>query len=85
MLVKDKVKYEEWKNKNKDEYGACIFRYAERWADLMEIEIEKGYKVSDVAERLSVEADTENITGVMQEVANNILCKCWIYGSELES
>lgn len=49
MLVKDKVKYEEWKNKNKDEYGACIFRYAERWADLMEIEIEKGYKVSDVA------------------------------------
>lgn len=81
MVVKDEIKYLEWKNK--DDYGSAVFRYAESWADLMEKEIEKGFKVSDVAERLSVEADIECVTGVMQEVATTILCKCWIYGDEL--
>ena len=83
MKVKDIMDYEEWKNKNTDLYGACIFRYAERWADMMEKEIEYGNKVENIADKLSHEADTEGITGFMYGAAVNILSRCWIYGEEL--
>lgn len=83
MKVKDLKKYEDWKNKNTDKYGACIFRYAERWADMMEREIENGAELKDVAKKLSHDADTEYITGFMYGVAVNILSQCWEYGEEL--
>ena len=83
MKVKDLKKYEEWKCKNTDEYGACIFRYAERWADMMEKEIEKGAELKDVAKKLSHDADTEGITGFMYGASVNILSQCWEHGEDL--
>lgn len=83
MKVKDVKIYEDWKAKNTDPYGSCIFRYSERWADLMERELENGVRIKDVAEKLSHEADTEGITGFMYGVSVNILSQCWIHGEEL--
>lgn len=68
---------------NKDPYGSYVIRYAERWANMMEAEIDKGAKVKDIAGKTSHEADTEGITGFMYGCAVNILSNVWAYGEEL--
>lgn len=83
MKIKDEKVYEEWKLQNTDPYGAGIFRYAEKWAHLMEAEVESGKAVKDIADRLSHEADTEGITGYMYGASVNILSQCWEFGGEL--
>lgn len=50
---------------NQDAYGSGVIRFTERWANMMEQEIEKGSKLRDIAERTSHEADTDGITGFM--------------------
>lgn len=84
MKIKDVEVYEDWKAKNTDGYGMGIFRYAEKWADLMETEIEKGAEVKDIADRLSHAADTEGITGYMYGASVSILSQCWEHGDELK-
>ena len=83
MKVKDIKAYEEWKKNNTDAYGSVIFRYAERWADMMEERIANGEKIEDIAKELSHKADTEGITGFMYGCAVNILSQCWEYGEQL--
>lgn len=84
MNVVDKEKYDDWKNKNSDPYGSYIFRYAERWADMMEIYLEdKEVKVKDIAKKTSHDADTEGITGFMYGMAVSVLARCWAHGEEL--
>ncbi len=83
MKVKDIEVYEDWKSKNTDSYGACIFRYSERWADLMEKELDNGEHIKDIAKKLSHEADTEGITGYMYGASVSILSECWEHGEEL--
>lgn len=83
MKVINMKEYEDWKNNNTDSYGSCIFRYAERWANMMEEEINKGKKVKDIADELSHKADTEGITGYMYGASVSILSECWQYGEEL--
>ena len=82
MKLKDIKVYEDWKAKQKDGYGQAVFRYAERWADMMEDKISKGEEIKDVADKLSHDADTEG-TGFMYGMAVNILTKCWKHGEEL--
>lgn len=75
----------DWKAKNTDAYGACIFRYAERWAGLMEDEIDKTGEISkEMCEQTSHDADTEGITGFMHGAAKQSLITCWKYGEELK-
>ena len=77
---------EYWKKSretNSDGYGGCVLDYAEGWAKLMQVEIEKGNKLSDIAEKTSFELDFLGITGFMYGCAVNILSHCWIYGEEL--
>ncbi|MBL4951029.1 hypothetical protein JK635_02090 [Neobacillus sp. YIM B02564] len=83
MKVKDAKTYEDWKAKQKDDYSLACFRYAEKWADLMESEIDSGAKVKDIADRTSHEADTEGITGFMYGASVSILSQCWLHGEEL--
>lgn len=83
MELIDVEEYEEWKKNNEDPYGAGVFSFAERWAELMEKEIKKGNKVKDIAERTSRYADTDGITGFMYGSAVQILSTCWKYGEEL--
>lgn len=83
MEIKDINTYEGWKAKQSDEYGRCVFRYVERWATLMELDIKQGLSVRDIAESKSHEADTEGITGFMYGCAVSILSQCWTHGEEL--
>jgi hypothetical protein len=58
-------------------------RYAERWAYLMEHEMEEGKKLVDIAKTTSHTADEEGITGFMYGCAVSILSRVWIHGEEL--
>ena len=68
---------------NKDGYGGAVMKYAERWARMMQVELARGSSVSDVAKRLSHDADLEGITGFMYGCAVAILSKCWKHGEDL--
>lgn len=83
MKMINKEKYDEWKAVNTDPYGSAVFRYAERWANLMEARIECGDKLEDIAHNTSIEADTEGISGYMYGVATSILAQSWKYGDKL--
>lgn len=83
MEIKDIKAYEDWKANNTDPYGQGIFRYAEKWANLMETHINNGEKLQDIAKETSHKADTEGITGFMYGASVNILSHCWKYGEEL--
>jgi len=75
--------WETGKSKNTDGYGACIYEYAEGWAKLMQVEIYKGKKIEDVAEKTSHEMGFLGITGFMYGAAVSILSHCWIHGEIL--
>lgn len=75
--------YNDWKIKNSDPYSAAIFRYAETWAEMMEVYINDGQRIQDIAEKVSHDADTEGITGFMYGAAVSILAKCWAHGEAL--
>lgn len=77
---------EDWelgKSKNTDGYGACIYKYAEGWAKLMQVEMSKGKLLKDVAEKTSFEMDFLGITGFMYGASVQVLSQCWKYGEEL--
>jgi len=69
--------------KNQDPYSACIYRYAQAWAELMEQRLTGATSIASVAEQSSHDADTEGITGFMYGCAVGILAACWIYGEAL--
>lgn len=60
-----------------------MFRYAEKWADLMEARIAAGQTVEQCAKQTSNEADTEGITVFMYGCAVSILSQAWEHGEEL--
>lgn len=81
MKLKDQDFWDQQKRINTDPYGACVLRYAERWANMMEEKlgnpiftrsnfIYPHWKVRIgtiplIAEKTGYEADTEGITGFM--------------------
>ena len=75
--------YNDWKSKNTDGYGACIFKYAEGWAKLMQVEIANGKKLIECAESTSFQLGFLGITGFMYGAAVAILSKCWKHGEDL--
>lgn len=88
ILAGKEKEYKDWYGKNSDAYGRACFTFAERWAEMMEKEIENSTDhplnvISENAKRLSYEADTEGITGFMYGCAVNILSQCWVYGENL--
>jgi hypothetical protein len=80
-------KYQQGLANNKDPYGRACYTFAERWAELMEKDIEKTGDAKAAiltnAEERSFEADTEGITGFMYGAAVRILSDCWLYGEIL--
>lgn len=70
-------------NNNSDPYGSGIYRYAQKWAELMEAKIGGGQKLEDIADESSHEADTEGITGFMYGAAVSVLSQVWLYGERL--
>ena len=79
--------YHKGYNNNLDPYGHAVYTFAERWAELMEKEIEAtgnpSKSITENAERLIQEADTEGITGFMYGCAVSVLADCWEYGEIL--
>lgn len=68
----------------KDFYSAGVIDYLERWADMMEQEIENGSTVGEAAEQTRHIADTQGITGFMYGCAVQILCQYWEHGEQLD-
>ena len=69
---------------NKDAYGAAVYQYAQKWAELMEDELGAGRKLEDIAEDTSRAADMGiGITGFMYGCAVSILSKVWAHGEQL--
>ena len=83
MKLKNKEGWEKFVTINNDPYGSGVVRYAERWADMMEQEMESGKTIIDIAETTSHKADTEGITGYMYGCAVSILSQVWEHGEEL--
>ena len=87
ILAGKEKEYKDWYDKNSDVYSRACFTYAERWAELLEVEISKTDDamkcIVENADRLSREADTEGITGFMYGCAVSILSQYWEYGEEL--
>ncbi len=89
LLLTDAAVWAGWVAKNDDPYGACIFRYAEKWGVLMQKKmVELPHKtpaevVQEFADKLSHEADNEGITGFMYGAAVSCLAKCWVHGEAL--
>ena len=80
-------KYQKGYNNNLDPYGHGVYTFAERWAELMEKDIEEcgGPTATAIAnfEKRGREADTEGITGFMYGCAVSVLSDCWEYGEIL--
>jgi len=83
MELADEVAWQEFKDANQDGYGGAVVTYAERWAQLMQVEMSNGGKLEDVADATSHEADLEGITGFMYGCAVSTLARCWKYGDQL--
>ncbi len=77
---------EQWNigvGKNRDFYGSGVYRFAQRWAEMMEAEIAAGKTLESIAKETSRTADTEGITGFMYGCAVSILAGVWEYGEAL--
>ena len=87
ILEGKEKEYKDWYDKNSDRYGRGCFTYAEKWAELMEEEIDKSESaekaIFENALNLSYVANEEGITGFMYGVAVCILSSCWKYGDIL--
>ncbi len=83
MKLADEAGWQKSKLLNSDSYGKCVMEYAERWARLMQIEMDNGKNLEDVAEATSREADIEGITGFMYGCAVSHLAWYWEYGDQL--
>ena len=88
ILKGKEQEYKDWYEKNSDPYSRACFTYAERWAELLEKEIEESDKdtkevMKQYSEKYSHDADIEGITGFMFGMAVQILSLCWEYGEEL--
>ena len=84
MKIIDSEKNEIYVSKNSgDPYGAGILRFATRWAEAMEIEMEGGKKLDEVASECEREADDEGITGFMYGCAVGYLSDVWEHGEKL--
>ncbi len=83
IALRDPAAWQSWLEANKDGYGGAVMNYAERWARMMQVEMARGAVLSDVATRLSHEADLEGITGFMYGAAVSVLSQCWEHGEAL--
>lgn len=91
MKIKDEALWTEGLKNNADgridDYGGCVYYFAEHWADAMEAALEAGETLDACAERLSHGVSREmgqyGITGFQYGAAVGILATVWEHGEEL--
>lgn len=71
-------------NNTKDFYSAGVIDYLERWANMMEQEINNGATVAEAAVNTRFTADTQGISGFMYGCAVQVLCQFWEHGEQLD-
>lgn len=81
--LSDKASWDEGVKINSDPYGGAVYKYAEGWAKLMQVELRKGKSIKDCAEETSHKMGFMGITGFMYGAAVVVLSKCWKHGEEL--
>lgn len=81
--IKDAEFWKKGLANNRDPYGFGVYRFAARWAHIMECEMGAGKKLQDAAKAASHEADDEGITGFMYGCAVSVLSHVWEHGEEL--
>lgn len=64
-------------------YGAAIIRFAERWAKLMQAEMNDGKQLEEVADSTFRDADDERIAGFIYGAAVATLSETWKHGELL--
>lgn len=84
MTIIDSKDWEKYKADNDDPYGQSIIEYAERWAGLMEKQINEGYDLASIANETSHQANTDRLSYFTFSVAANALIKHWKYGEQLD-
>ncbi len=65
-------------------YDNAAIEYAIRWGKLMQLEIQGGKTLEEIAEPTSHQADVDGITVAMFGFAVALLCQVWIHGEELK-
>jgi hypothetical protein len=84
MKTKDAELWQKCKDNNQDAYGGACMRVAERWADLMELDIEQGKTIKEVAAARFQQADAdEGVTGFMYGAIVSTLSAVWVHGEKL--
>jgi len=83
MQVNNEMEWAGWAAVSDDPYSSAVFRYAERWAGLMEGCMADGEAVPECAKRTGREADVEGITAFQYGCAVSALSLCWVHGEEL--
>ena len=59
-----------------------IVKFALKWVELMEPQIEAGKKLVDVAEQANLDADVDGMSGHAQGIAATFIATHWIYGDD---
>jgi len=78
--------WDKGRENNQDEYGKCIYDYAEQWANLMEERMAKGEQLEAIADETSHIVDQRDgfgITGFMYGCAVQLLAGFWEHGEAL--
>ena len=75
--------YQSWKDNNKDGYEAFTFKCAEKWAELMELEMVSGVLTKEIIKNTKHNPITDQSSGAQMGMALSILKKCWKYGNML--
>ena len=84
MKIKNVPRNDEWLQKSAtDAYAQGIVRFAERWANLMEPELEAGKTIQEIAKTTSRAANVSDITEIQFAVAVYYLIEVWEYGEHL--
>ena len=88
ILEGHEKEYKDYCNEHSTGGSKLCLEYSERWAELLEQEIDQTDDVmkciTDNADRLSLKADTIGISGFMYRYSINILSHYWKYGDYLK-
>lgn len=77
--------WEAWVESNQDPYGREVLGFAERWAKLMQLQLQSGLALESIAMSTSHEADIEGISGAQFGFAAGVLITTWSHGEELKA
>lgn len=77
--------YQTFLNENSvNGHSGIVVRYMERWAEMMEAELEAGASLKDIAKRTSYAANTDQLSLFQYGIAVSKLSHFWLYGEELQ-